>query len=282
MQLNTFIANYIPTNLRQGRDFVGPRGWVHLTNMLLKRLAQEGLVMVDLNKEVGVETVNDRWITIPSDCRDVLKIYDPEDPDVPLNFEIVNGRIKLDSEFSKKITPDAFTLSTWATTGVKINDADATADLWNEYLLVVTNGDLSGRTFKIWDSAAAGSGVAQLTFELADGSASSTSTAGYLTDMYLMLKYTSKYAAVAAAADEIPIGPEYEDVLINGLCMLSTDLSDKRYATYFQLFKDDLDRLKSELSTPTVEQARPVARSLPGFEECEEYGEDSHKYTGDN
>lgn len=43
MTLSEFITAYIPTEFRQGRDFVGPRGWVPLTNLLVQKTRREGL-----------------------------------------------------------------------------------------------------------------------------------------------------------------------------------------------------------------------------------------------
>jgi hypothetical protein len=244
--LNTFVQNYIPADIRQGRDFTGSRGWVYLMNQLLRRLETEGFFSLDQRKEVGVEVSNYYWITPPSD----FKIYDP---------------------FDKKETPDSFTLSLGSTTQVTINDSDAEADQWEKYLLVLTNGTYSGDSILIGRHDAATAGLVALNFLHTRLTSIVSSTAGYLTDEYLMLKYMAVFAGLTTESSVIPVDAKYEQVLANGLCFLAKPIGSKDRKAYRDDFEFELDALRNELFTPTPDQARPQARPMAAYEDCESY-----------
>jgi hypothetical protein len=280
MNLNTFVQQYIPKNYRSLYDFESGLGWIYQANKILRKWAALGYLVNDYEKEVGVEVDKYFWITIPSDCLRVIDIRlpvdvggygDKDDELVNFPFEITNGKIKIFQPYEKDDSTDAFTLSVWATTGVSINDTDAAADDWNNYLLVVTNGSDSGKTFIIADTAAVAGGKSALTFLHAQGSAASTSTAGYLADKYLMLKYKAKFTALSAYGDALPVGDEFYNALAAGMVFEATPKDDPKYDRIRQAWLDEEAEVQNLKCTPTEDQARVGARSMPGFDE----GEDS-------
>ena len=282
--LNTFVQNYVPLYLRQTRDFTGGRGWVHLANQLLRRIEREGL-FPEATKEIGVEVSADYWITPPSDFRKVVEIsYPPindnSERDKTYSFDYVNGKIKLDVPFDKDEDPDTFTLSEGGTTTVKINDAAATEDEYKDRILVLTNGAFSGDSILIASNTASTGGRCALTFALARSTIAS-STAGYTTDQYLLLKYQSSFTALTAHTDEVPLETRYEDLMANGLCYLACKPGSEDFNYYKAMFEDELQQHKTEAFTPTIDQARPAPRSIPAFEEADSFDRNEFDYIGD-
>lgn len=277
-----FVAREIPLELRQSRDFTGDRGWVWIVNRFLKVLAREGLWRKTIQKEMPVEVTDNFWITIPSGLRRVVEIYHPPittwtERKITYGHDIVNGKIKLEKPFGKDDDPDSFTLSEGGTSSVKIDDDDATADLWNDYALVLTNGTYSGDAILISDTAAADGGTSLLTFRHTRATISD-STAGYLTQKYLMLLYEAAYAAVSAHTDELPIDDEFEDLLAFYIMWQAFPLNDKRRAVAKTDFNVALELAKDEHFTPTLDQAHVDGRSMPGFEDCSAYDNEVLNY----
>lgn len=272
MQLNNFIQNYLPAHLRTSRDFTGSRGWVYLTNLILKKYESFGWFNLDRKKEVGVEVENSYWITIPSDMRIALDIFTPPTTDYTqmdrkYKWEIVNGKMKLKTPFDKKTSPDSFTLSSWSADGVSINDDDAEASEYRDYLLVVTDGDLINKTILIADNTAAAGGVTALEFYQSDGNAASTSVVGYLTNQYLMLQYMAVYTGLTAHTDEIPIDSRFEYVLAQSLIVASMSRNDKAFKIEYQLEQDMIESVNSdEFSLDAGTRIRP--RKMPGYDTC--------------
>lgn len=263
MQLNNYIAAYLPQVHRGLKDYESGAGWVHILNRLLKKLEINGMYTTTKRKERGVEVNNDYWITKPSDLRTVIKIYNPFAPDTIYKFKHLNGKYKLDISFSKKSDPDTFTLSAGSTTTIKINDADATADLWNEYLLVLTNGTYSGDGIIIHDTAATDAGTSTLTFRHAQ-QGSIDSTTGYLTKSYAIIEYQSTFSQISAFDDEIPIDDRFEgDLLLYWFMFNSIEVTDKRWDKYKGLFDEAWNEVVTEQCTPTPDNIRPDAIPWP-------------------
>lgn len=272
MQLNTFIQYYIPASLRTSRDFTGPRGWVYLTNLLLKKYESFGWFNLDRKKEIGVEVNNSYWITIPSDMRLALDIYTPPTTDYTqmdrkYKWEIVNGKMKLKTPFDKKTDPTARVLSSWAVDGVSIDDSEAEASEYKDYLLVVTDGDLEDKTILIANNTAAAGGVTALEFYQNDGNVASTSIAGYLTDQYLMLQYMAVYTGLTAHTDEIPIDSRFEYVLAQSLIVEAMSKIDRSFKIQYQIEQDMIESINNdEFSLDAGTRIRP--RKMPGYSTC--------------
>jgi hypothetical protein len=283
--LNAFVANYVPLEFRHGRDFTGGRGWVDLTNQFLRKLERNGILKIDRKKETGVEVENDYWIDFPSDCRRVVEIYYPpllntSESELKYGFEIMNGKIKLHIPFDKKASPDSFTLSSGSTTQITINDDDAAANEWENYLLVPTNGTYQTPII-IGEHDAASANVTVLNF-LHTQPNTINSTAGYLTDQYLMLVYESTYTAMSAANGEIPIDDRYEMALANWLTWQAIPLGDKRRIEAKRDFLETYEELTIELTTLAPDQIRGQSRPMAAFEDCTDFDQSEFEYIGDD
>ena len=249
------------------RDYTGPRGWVSLCNQLLRRLETEGLIPFQ-KKEVGVEVNSGYWITLPADYRNKLKIFEPCHS-IPQPFEVINGLVKLRSYIAKDPEPSTFVLSEGTTIGVNINDTDGQENEYAGKLLVLTDGTYSGASIILGEHAAASAGVTPLTF-LAPRSSVATSTAGYITETFVKLQYMATFTSLTAEGDTLPIDSRYEHVLVNGLSYLASPVDSKERKAYFAEFEYDIDLVKRDVFTPTPEQARPTARPMAAFENCED------------
>ncbi len=265
MQLNNWMAQYMPQAYRGIRDFESGDGWVGSLNLLLKKLERNKLFETTKRKERGVEVDSDYWITPPSDLRELFKIYNPYNKKQFYSWEYLNGKIRIDRKVTKEASPDTFTLSDGTTTTIKINDADATADLWNEYLLVLTDGTYSGDTIIIHDTAAADGGTSVLTFRHAQSGAID-STTGYLTNDYVMMKYKSTFTQISTYSGEIPLDDKYEGELLKyWFEMDSLAVTDKKFNIIKALFEEVFDEIKKEQRTATPDQFRSDPIQWPGF-----------------
>ena len=278
--LNDFMAAYIPREFRATRDYIGDRGWMHLMNLLLKKIERNKLFNLSKRREGGVEVHDDYWIYPPADCRTVLKIWDPEYPEkVFYPFEIVEGRIKIYTKYEKNDDVDSFTLSSGASLGITIDDDDATTDLWENYLLVLEDGIYYRNGIIIKSNGFSEGGVCVLTF-LHEQPKTVDSTDGYLTPLgtYLMIKYRSTFTPISAYNDEIPIDDKYEDLAVNWLCKESIPVEDKRQKIYEKRFKEDWDEAVVEHGTPTPDQARVDPTLWPEVD----INDATHEWTGDD
>jgi hypothetical protein len=283
--LNTFIEANVPKDVTQVRDYAGARGWVALCNQILRRLENEGLIRLTQLKEVGIEVADGYWINIPSDYRGNLEIYMPgyEDYNMEkgLPFSIVNNRIKLEDSFSKDEAPDTFTLSSGGLTSIKINDTDAAANEWEGYLLALTNGTYSGDSIIIGEHSAASAGLTTLNFLHSRSTSIVTSTTGYLTEMYLMMRYMAQLTPVTAYNSTLPVDDRFNNVLINGFCYLSKPVTSDERKAYRVEFENDIELLRDEIFTPTPDQARPINRSMAALEECSGFSGNHNEFVGD-
>ena len=284
--LQNLVEGNVPRSLRQTRDYSGHRGWIDLTNKLLKRFARMQIWDKTLKKEVAVEVEDDYWITIPSDMKRLESIYYPplrhySEKDVRYSPSIVNGKIKLYEKFDKDETPHSFTLSGGTTSSIQINDDDANEDEWENWLLVPTDGTYQ-TPILIGEHSAASGGLTTLNFIHTQSNAID-STAGYLTDLYLMVSYWAKWTELTAYTDEVPMSDEDEDLLGYALCMEATPITDKQGHSYFRdLFMEALEEKKDEVFTPTPDQLRPRPRPIAAFDDCEEFRNDDWEYIGDD
>ena len=286
MTLQEFIEANIPLELRHTRDYTGSRGWVTLMRQVLKEAEAEGYFALDRKVEIGVEVANDYWIDYPANCIEEIEIHQPpigdnSEREITYNYDIVNGKIKLESRYDKDEDPDTFTLSAGSTTQITIDDGDATEDQWEQYLLVPTNGTYTDPIVLGEHEAAAG-GVTVLNFETPQANAID-STAGYITKTYLKLVYMKYFTGLSGSSDEIPVDDRFEILLTHGLCYRATPPSDtKRRNEYLQQWMFEKEQLDKLFFTPSPDQARPRARSMPAFENVDGFYHRKRYYTGED
>ena len=275
IQLNNFVLNYLDKQTQATRDFTGPRGWVFLTNMILRDLESRGFFSLNQVKEIPVEVNSSFWITLPADFRSLKKIYvppsvsgygDPDAEDQKFGYSLVNGMIRLDKAVSKNTSPTSYTLSGWSTTAVSINDTSSAANAYQDDMLVVTNGDGSGDTAYVASSTASDGTHVVLTFVQPLAVAPTTSTAGYLTDEFLMLRYLASFTVMAAYTDVLPVLDKYTNVLVAGLTMYACSRGDDKYPKLQADYEAAISTLELTEFTPTPDQARPRPRVMPGYQ----------------
>lgn len=275
MNLNTFVLNYLDKQTQATRDFTGPRGWVFLTNIILRDLESRGFFSLNQEKEVGIEVNSSYWITIPTDLRTVKKIFVPNsvsghgDQDAEeqkFGFSYANGMIRLNNPVGKNTSPTAAVLSSWTTTTVNIVDTSSVADAYQDDLLVVTNGDASGITRYIASSSVSDGTYVTLTFSNPLAAAPATSTAGYITDEFLMLRYMASFTVMSAYTDALPFLDRFQNVLVAGLYMLSLTRGSDQYAKYQTDYENAINTVGLTEFTPSPDQARPRPRVMPGYQ----------------
>lgn len=272
MQLSTFIANYISNDYRTGRDFLGARGWIALTNTILKRFENKGFFSLDRVLEVGVEVENNVWISLPSDYRKGIEIYNPFFPSTKFRYEIVNGKIKLSEKIvSKDVDPVIFTLSSFVAGSVVINDTVAVADKYKNYLLVASN-----KTAIVASNTAVSAGLSTLTFLHNVPVTAPMPTSGYLTQRYLMLKYEKSFTGLTSAADEIPVDDKFEEIIAQAITLEIIDKRSKSFANEYAVYKDMISDFEDGQFTPDPGSARPKARFLPGYSDCSNMNESEY------
>ncbi len=274
--LAQFCERYVPRVMRESRDYTGPQGWVWLMNQLLRRMEAEGLVELTQRKETGVLIHDDYWITLPSDFRRVESIVFPGlreyKPERDIGWEIINGKIRIDTPIDLDDDDTfAFTLSEGGLSSVKINDTDAAANFWEENLLVLTNGTYSGDCIIIGEHAAASAGLTTLNFLHTRATSISTSTTGYLTANYALLKYFATFTGLAASSDTLPVDDKYSSFLFAGLCYLAKPVGSEERDKFREEFEFEIDILKREQNTQTPDQMRPDPRPMAGLENCDDF-----------
>jgi hypothetical protein len=263
MLLSAFIASYISNDYRTGRDFAGARGWIALTNQVLKRFESKGFYSLDRNMEIGVEVNNDVWITIPSDCRKIESVYNPVTKR-EYRYEVVNGKIKLlDVIVTKEVSPATFTLSTFVAGSVSVNDTDAVADQWKDYLLIASN-----KSAIIASNTAVSAGLSTLSFLHNVTLSVPMPTTGYLTQQFLMLKYQKSFIGLTSPSDEIPVDDKFEELIAQAIMIEIIDKRSKGFANEYAIYKDIINDFESEQFSPDVGSCRPKPRFLPGYSDC--------------
>jgi hypothetical protein len=274
MLLSAFIASYISNDYRTGRDFAGARGWIALTNQVLKRFESKGFYSLDRNLEIGVEVNNDVWITIPSDCRKIESVYNPVTKR-EYRYEVINGKIKLlDVIVTKEVSPSTFTLSTFVAGSVSINDTDAVADQWKAYLLVASN-----KSAIVASNTAVSAGLSTLTFLHNVTVSAPMPTTGYLTQQFLMLKYQKSFTGLTSPSDEIPVDDKFEELIAQAITLEVTDRRSKSFAAELELYRNKVDEFESEMFSPDAGSCRPKPRFLPGYSDCSKM--DDSEYIGE-
>ena len=286
--LNVFVEQNIPNDLRHGRSFTGPRGWVHLMNQLLRRIESEGLVRLTQKRECGVEVFEDYWITPPRDFRRAISVYYPPlhdhaKSDRIYNYEVVNGKIKLREPFLRKTTVFEVDLLESDDERVVVANGSVTADQFNKNILVLQDGEYAGDTILIGRHGASDpvTGEAFVPFLHKRNTGYLGSSVGYFTDVYLVLRYMATFTGLTAHDDEIPVDPRFDTCLIAGLCYLAKQIGSADRREYREEFEYELDVLGGEEFTPSPDQARAEPRPMAAFEDCSGFNQKHSEFHGE-
>ena len=278
MKLSEFIAAYMLPAFQQGRDYTGPRGWCHLTNLLLRRLESEGMDAMGRVVETPIPVQGEYYLPIPSDYRFGERVYipaaiapyetAPAGSDIDLEFEELGGRIRLTTAVPPDVTGSIY-LST--RTDNFTATASCTGGIPEEW-----KGDnaLVGKAIRILDSTQ----YAVITTSTYPGTGelvsitTDRSIADLILDddydlisMYVILRYRSTFTPLALAEDEIPLDDRYEFLLASWL-QYQCEAYDAKMRQAYQLeFETEIVRVMDEVCTPTTEEARPRSRYMPGL-----------------
>jgi hypothetical protein len=283
VQLNTFIADYIPLELRHGRDFTGGRGWCHLANQILRRLAAEGFCDLNFRKKLAVyaDLTNNTDIPIPSDFLRFVKVTTADDEITPLDCDIVDGVLRLDEEANDPtydVEEGVVTISDSIPAGTPVAPTttaavitslgrDAVADEFNDKYLLLQDSDSA--VVRITDTQLvedAGVQYAKLIWTPALANAPLDADAVAIFSPNLYLTYFAKFTNLSSETDTIPIDDRFNSPLAYGMMWLATMASDEAKARlYYQMYQSELETIGKDLFTPSEEDARPKGVNWPGF-----------------
>jgi len=279
MTLSSFITTYIPRELALGRDYTGPAGWVPLANRVLQRFEMERIISLTQARETPVLVERGRWISIPSDFLSDPALYTSEEESV--SFRIVNEMIRTDLMFDEVDTGSEFTLSDGSTSGVTINDDDATEDQYTDSALILTDGTYQGDAILVAGNTESVAGFSNLTFANIRATVAS-STAGYITDEYLMLRYKARFTGLTTSSSTLPVSEEFYDALALGLSYYACPIAADDRTAYRDEYEFAVGVLRSLKRTPSPEQARRSPIPLVSFNTPSVYSEKHNKFMGDS
>jgi hypothetical protein len=244
--LSTLIS-YLPIEARSRYDFAS--FWIPKCNDLLDEISQV-CDLPDNQKECGVEVSRNFIITPPPDYRRALSVCAYGNQDRVYPFSEKDGKIVLRDSYSKDSSQTSIVLHDWTTEKVLANIATAEDDAYAGKLLVVTNGDGDNYTHVIAESTVPGAGVLELFFDYPLAAAYSTSTAGYIATLFLMLSYVKRYTVLSASGDEISLSDRFESALQAGLMLkVAEDINDGNSSDiqyWMARWKDELLRLSGK------------------------------------
>lgn len=244
-------------------------------NDLLEKLSGESFTMKTLDQEIGAIVENNKWVKIPDGCRVINKVFDPTSEEIVYSFKEVNGKLKLrDVTVDELESPDSVSAFTnHATTYVDVDISDAEAGDYANFLLVITGGTYSGKTYVINNNDASAGGVCRLYFEneLETAFDGTKTTAGklYGEDYYVMLECSVSYDTVSESSDEVPIDDRYERRITTAYLNLRMEEDTETFGNGYKVRKNQFDEvlydLKCELrSSAGLNKISP--RGSPGFD----------------
>lgn len=292
MQLNDFVENYIPGDLRRARSFEGGRGWVFIYNQLIRRFEREGLIKQEEAYEVPLFTadlfLNDviyrrNLIEVPTDFAKVIDIWEVDDINSHYLADFEQGKLKMREDYDamtityKTGTTPFQATGTPTTTVMTIDATYASDDDYQDYGFVMVSGTLRGQCRKVEYSRDDG-GNTKLVWRKPFSVAPSATNQVLLLTKYLLMRYMASYPILANYDDQMNVGDRFNTALVSGMCWLGTPIESKNRRAFATEFEKDIDELKTELNTPSMEEARPAKIPYPNFDESRE---DTYTYVGE-
>lgn len=249
-------------------------------NDLLEMLSGIGFLMPSIDKETGALVDNEVWIDKPTGCREVSRIWYPENADQRYTFEETNDRIKLTNvEVDEDDDPDAISaFSNYATDTVDVDIADADEDEYENFLLVITGGTYDGKTYVIKSNTESAGGTTTLTFmhPLSAAFDGTKVTAGELhdPDNYVMMKYSGTYDTVSSASDEVPIDSKYERRITAAYLRFRAEQQTLETSDLTNYWAGEVKKVIRDIKRERrVVPNRTVPRYMPGLDQ-HKHGED--------
>lgn len=248
MALLKDLVEELPLVYRMRYDFAD--FWIPKTNEVIKLIAQIAPLAKNV-REVGVVVQNERWIDIPTDCREDLDVYSPDNEDSKWPYEVNNGKIKLKDAFSEEEVSQTGDLSSVDPKTVALPIAIPTWTSFKNALLVCVDED--GKTIgtsTVWGVVETAEGIKISLIHEFDTSIDivSQSVPAYLVKPggYLILRGKFDYKKITTENDEVPLSDCYEKAIITGLRMkIAEELEDMNLVrNWFQLMQWELGLLK--------------------------------------
>jgi hypothetical protein len=217
--LQTYITGANIPPILQER--YGSALFIQWANEILSKMTNEH-VLKEQKFERGLTVKSDVWVAVPSNYKTAIKVFDPVDSIRNYGFEEVEGKIKLtDAVVSED--EDAIELTVFSNYAVDHIDVafddDVAEDDYENYLLVITAGSFSGRTYLISGNDASVDGVARLYFlhELPSALSVTRVTAAELVspEFFVMLRYAGAFEEITAIGDEVPINTTDERTIMS-------------------------------------------------------------------
>lgn len=287
MQLNTFVADYIPMELRHGRDFTGGRGWVHLGNQAIRYIEAQGLLGRDRVFEVPLyvyEENGDYLARLPADCKKVDHIYVVGDRYDKLQYEILAGKLRLLDDYDDQTVAYQTGTTPWTNDGLLTSsaiyeaEADESADWLDKAIYFLTGSN--AYEARVITSASYSEPTQTLAWDSDHPFLSAlTATDTFVRlSSYLMVRYWRTYATLSAESSEIPLRAEFEELLAHGLCWLASPAGTENRREYKRQFEEDIETIGLDEWTPSMDEARPRGAAWPTFGEVED---SSSNYIGE-
>jgi hypothetical protein len=183
---------------------------VQWANALLDRMSGEG-ALTPQARAAGAVVRDGVWVDRPPDARDVTGLRNAENPSVTYSFVEENGRIRLQNVSFPEPADTGFTVVNGTAYAVKVGDAAGglTEDYLKKWLLVVTAGQLAGRTFVVTGNTGANASTGIATVYISDAAPPSNPPTdilgGYLVrpEDYIVTEYTKAYEPVYTVDDDL-------------------------------------------------------------------------------
>jgi hypothetical protein len=290
VDLNIFVQNYLPADLRRGRDFEGGRGWVFIYNQLIRRFENEGLIRSETEYEVpvyledaliGPHLYRENLIMLPADFIRAIDVFEFDLPQNHYAQVFEGGRLKLtdayeDTTIEYKTGTTPYTVAAApTTTAFTIDKTTTAAGELKDYGFFVVNGAAAYESRTIDHSAV--SGAATVLYVRKPVTAIAQSDTLVLLSNHLMLRYFGRYPLLANFDDAINVADHFNTALVHGMSYLAYPFSDKRRKEAQKEFEIDLADLGKSEATPSLEELRPVPGAWPNLDETKE---DKYDYIG--
>jgi hypothetical protein len=196
---------------------------------------------------------DDVWISKPTGLRVINKICHPDYPDMEFLYKEVENKIKLlNVTVDENDTPDtASAFQNYAVGSMDINIADAAADDYKDYLLVIDGGTSSGETIIIKENDASAGGYCKVYFrhDLSAALDATKITSCYLvsTTYYVLMEWSGSYTDITAVGNEIPIDDKYEKRITKAFLNWKCEDSAVRFSNAAVKAEADYNKVLSKI-----------------------------------
>jgi hypothetical protein len=217
--LQSYINSPEVKPIYRGR-YSGNGYFVIWANQLLEELQERGFLSAQI-RESGQKVENGIWITPPSDLILLEKIYNPEDENQGFRVDEVNGKFKMkdiDLDPSGAVFETAAFATNSTISSIDLNIISKAADVFKNYLLYISAGDLSGESAILSGNLISGLFTTRMNYlHNLVAAFDETKISGVELippQYYVVIKYHSLITSVSSLNDEMPIPDDIESRLV--------------------------------------------------------------------